>query len=426
MADMVRRLCRPGALGAALLLLILLATRAQGEEAVQVVRSDDGKCSVEVPAAWRVTPETPKSNGLLRFRAVAEGVDEKIVVNVWLLQGQRDVLRQASLERDFKGRDPGTVAANAETDPFPHLVLRLRDKDGEWIEVTAYAMARRNGVNTQISCDVASWPALRGAFLHMARSLRADVDEWPPHPSQLQRQPLGGVIYLVHPSVKSSDMERLQALVARVARDFEASHGKIILSEENLPLVVIYNSLAEARSLSDELKGVDAAATTDILGGRIFLTPVPVGRGRKRADCSECVVQLLYIQRYGFADPYWMYVGEGRAAWSEEAAGLHIPRVATSVGLPSAPLAFSEVVRMENGDGTGEGTFHDNATAYVLFFRAGPARYRKAYEAFKAELAATRDVRRATETHLLSLDQDVMKADLERWLRRSVQRVAEK
>jgi hypothetical protein len=122
-----------------------------------------------------------------------------------------------------------------------------------------------------------------------------------------------------------------------------------------------------------------------------------------------------------------MYVGEGRLAWSEERTGQRVPRVSEAIfnDLPSNPVAFAELVGTPR-DKTGEDAFRNAALAYVLFFRAGPAKYRKAYESFRAELATTRNERRATEAHLLSLDQEKMRQDLARWLRRSVQGIEDK
>jgi len=110
------------------------------------------------------------------------------------------------------------------------------------------------------------------------------------------------------------------------------------------------------------------------------------------------------VQRYGSNDAYVRRRGPRRAVRGAFEA------------LPAELMTFSELLKSESG----EIAFHDSALAYVLFFRAGPDKYRKAYEAFKASLAATRDVEGATQEHLLSLDHERMRTDLRRWIDRSV------
>lgn len=400
------------------LLICCLAATALAQEEYRHVQSEDGKCSVEVPASWQVKVGGGKPASLLRFEARAEGVDGVITCNVWLLQGQRDIYLQAFLDRAVKGAYEAAIAATPEIVPLPHLVMRYGTDRGEEVEATAYAMVRRNGVNTQLLCDGKAWPRLRDAFLHMARSMQADLEEWPPHPPTLHRQEKDGFVYLVHPSVNPTDLKHLRSLVARTLHRFERGHGEVPMPEENPPLIVVHNSLAEAVPLYKRLRGATSGAMTDELGGRVFLTPVPAERGPERATCVREVVHLLMVQRYGWNGAYWMYIGEGRAAWSEERCGQDAPRVdpETFEALPAELMTFSELLKSEPG----ESAFHDNALAYAIFFQAGPDKYRKAYEAFKASLAATRDVEGATQEHLLSLDQEEMRTDLRRWIDRSV------
>jgi len=177
-------------------------------------------------------------------------------------------------------------------------------------------------------------------------------------------------------------------------------------------------------AVKDAVSGTRDGAELDVAGGRLFLTPVPAERGPDRAACAKGVFHLLHVQSYGWTEPYWMYLGEGRLAWSGERTGRDPPRVADSLfeDLPSTPITFKELVAMESGR-SGEDVFQHNALAYVLFFEAGPQKYRKAYDAFRAAFGATHDVRRSTEEHLLSLDQEEMKADLDHWLHRSVKGV---
>jgi hypothetical protein len=400
--------------------VILPAATAAAQESYQRVRSEDGKCSVEVPASWTVTVLPPKPGALLQFDATVEGVKDTILGNVWHLEGQRDVLEQLAREYYLKG-SKGDARATAVPDPIPHLLLEFSD----YVEVTAYAMSRRNGVNTQMCVDPSAWPDMRDTFLHMARSLEVDLEEWPSHPARFRREPKNGFIYLVDPSVRGKDLAALQAVVLDVARAYEKAHGTLVLPDENPPIVVVCNTLREAKAIWPDVD-TDLTADNDNFAGRIFVTPVPQGRNKARADCAKAVHRLLHVQRYGSFEPYWMYVGEGHLVWSETLTGLAPPRLADSLheDIPSPPVTFQNLVAMSEMDDPPKG-FSDHAISYALLFTAGPEKYRKAYDAFKTTLAATHDAKKA-HAELLALDQGEMKADLEKWLRKSVRSVETK
>lgn len=410
-----RRACSVG------LLLAAVGAVARADDKGLRYKSDDGKYSVELPAAWNVTSGSIEGLEMLRLRAAPPGVDGDVVVTVWLLQGQRDSHRQAFKERDLRKRDPETLSATAETSPIPHMLCRYRADDGtERMKAVAYSMVRRNGISVGFTCPIASWPALRDTFLRVAISLAADIEEWPAHPADFRRDTRDGFVYLVHPDVKPAQAKEVQALVRRVAGKFEAVHGKIPVQEENPPIVVVLRSIEDGRKLYD-MKSATYGIAFDALGGRLFATPLPENDGTTRAACVMKAYELMFVQRYGSVNPFWMYCGEGRLAWVEELTGAKPPVVDSPLFKDiSGPVqSFAELVEQEAKSSFGD-PFRAHAAAYVLFFREGPAKYRKAYQAFRADVAANYDIVPALEKHLLTLDQPTLQRDLGRWVANSV------
>jgi hypothetical protein len=370
-----------------------------------------------------VAPGGEQETSLLRLEIDVEGLDNTIVVNVWLLRGQRDTIWQARYEADVLRRDADTQSVEVAMEPFPHTVRHYKKSEDEpRVEATALSMVRRNGVNTQINCKAGSWPALRPAFERMVLSRVAVVAEWPPHPPELERESRDGFVYFAHPAVKASDVKELRSFLRLRARRFEQLHGKPSWDPDNPPLVVIHNTLAEARGLFDGIQEARHGVALDSRGGRIFVTPLRPGDNTGRAMCARTLTLLLYEQQYGSYDPFWLYVGEGNAAWSEEMTGRKAPQVTEGLAddLPTTPLTLGGVLGMEAEGKHTNDAYVSSATAYTLFFREGPSRYRKAFAAFKEEYGATRDAKACMERHLLSLDQVAMAADLRRWIRTSI------
>jgi hypothetical protein len=406
--------------GPRLLLAIAVATSAFSEETTQEVSSADGRCSMRVPAAWKVTKGGEKPGSLLRIEAVAAGFEDAVVCNVWLVEGQRDPLLQVYREHAEYERDPQRISVAVQMAPFPHLVFRYRADDSrERVECTSYSMVRRSGVNPQMNCPAEAWPALRDTFLAMAKSVKADLPEWPPHPPELKRQTKDGFAYLVHPSVRDANLKDLQSFLRGIRQKFEGLHGKVPADPENPPLVVVCNRIADA-PLPESLKGTTAGAAVEPLTGRLFA--VAAGSAEDRAACAMAATRLLFLQRYGWTEPYWMYVGEGRLAWSEEITGAAPPKVDTHLfeAFKAEHLTLAGLVDMERALKTPD-PFTSDSAAYVMFFRHGPAKYRKAYRECREEMAETKNVWQAVTMHMLSFDQEEMKADMARWLAKSVE-----
>jgi hypothetical protein len=242
-----------------------------------------------------------------------------------------------------------------------------------------------------------------------------------PRTPELKRTTKDGFVYLAHPAVKDDNLKQLQSFLRGVKKKFEGVHGKVAMPPENPPLVVVYNRIVDA-PLPESLKDTRVGAAVEPLAGRLFTVPLAPGSAEDRAACAMAATRLLYVQRYGWTEPYWMYVGEGRLAWSEEITGAEPPKVDTHLieSFRAPLLTIAELIEMEKALRTPD-PFTSSAAAYVMFFRLGPPKYRKAYRACREEMAATRNVWQAVTMHVLSFDQEELKADMTRWVSKSAE-----
>lgn len=400
---------------------------AQGKALpLQTVERADHRCSVKVPATWEVTQRDLQEHDLLRFDAQAPGVEGIAKITVVHVAGQRDVLRQLAYERDGAERETRYSSVEGKLHPLPHLLLREGEGDEARLVATWYAMTGRNGTDVQVRCAAGGWPALREALHEMARSLRAELPEWPAHPADLRRETKDGFLYLSHPTVKRSDLKRLQSFIRDTTKWFEKLNGKIPRSAGNPPIVLLYNSMADAAPALGTEKPEQPTVHLDVTGGRIFMVPLPEEEGGQHALYASRLWGLLHMEMYGGLVPYWMCTGEAQLAWSHRISGTVPPQlmISQATTLPKAPLRLDEVIGRGQESGTPLGDdFVANTIAYTLYFAAGPPKYKRAYADFRKELAATHDAREATAAHLLSLDQAELQADLTRWLARSVEAV---
>ena len=311
--------------------------------------------------------------------------------------------------------------AAVETGPPPRMTFQWEAEGRVHAEGVTYYVVKRNGVSVRWICDADKWPRFRDASAAVAASLRVELEEWPPHPPDFEREEVDGHLWYVQPGVDASAVRELKSLLRGVGRDFEKVHGKLRIDPESAAIITVCASRDAMRALSPDSRSDKYGADVDFQAGRLFLTPLPSDDGPEHADAAANYWRLLFIVTYGSHWPYWLRSGESEAAWCEERTGKRLPYVTPELRkkLPADPVSFSRLLEMETAE-TWDDPFDGTAAAYVLFFRAGPSKYRKAYTAFLREFAETRNVQAAAARHLGALDQERMRADLAKWLSRSV------
>lgn len=389
---------------AALVFVLAALARAQGE--TRRYESEDEQVSLELPASWDDV-QTRKGQDAIFVLDVDVG---RARMYVYRLAGMRNARAQAFYEQDSFGRNKkNTAAIEVHLEPIPHMIRTYIQNHRKHIYAAAYSMHKRLGYAIAVDVPEENFAKVKAAWLLAAQSFRATTDEWPPRPAGVKEVIKDGWVYLVGNGVKPNAIARLHKVVKKREKAFAKVYGPVLKPPDNAPQIAVFAQRAHSPVPIEE-----RGTTTKHLERRIYAVPFAKGDTLREADFAMAVVDILAMQSMdGIAD--WPDSAEATLGWSAHRCGKPLPYLPNVVwkDIPSDLATLAEIAAPESKVERRQGL------AYLLLFRMGPAKYRKAFAAYVADYRRTGDSRAALRKHLLSLDPE----QLEEEARKTVARV---
>jgi len=400
--------------------LLLVAAVATAEDApLQTWDGADGQVHLELPAGWDVRLGVPRDSLMTMSILVPESGAEA-ALTVYRLPGMLGARSQAYYERaERKVEGETTLSSKVALDPLPHLVERYRDEEKVRVRAFAYRVIRHNGVSVSLGCDEEHWPELRSAFLAAARTLKADLPQWPPRPPGYREEIRDGYLYQIHPHTKPGQIRTFHRLLLKREKRYAQKWGPVPKTADRRPIIVFSPSRSDTRRIKGATGKLDYES--DLLGGRIFAVPLDRGDPAQRGLAAAAMADLFHLQVHGSRNPLWLLAGERTLALSEAYTGKKIPYLPrrTRDALQRPGVTFRELLSWE-GDTDRWEEYARISAAYVALFRGGPRRCRKAFAGFRAELLENGDWEAAATKHILALDQDELVRELDRYTSRNL------
>ena len=217
-------------------------------------------------------------------------------------------------------------------------------------------------------------------------------------------------LYYLHSGAKRKDIKGLHKFLKDEQKKFSKVYGKFTISPDDPPIIVLHATKEDATDLSERAAEYPSGFFFDFTKRRIFAVPL-TRSAEAQAYLGSALHSLFFIIRFGEAAPYWLYEGEVRATWVEYMAGRKLPALSDGYAksIPEKILALDQVPALRGKDAAG---LTNQAFCYVVFFRVGPKKYRKPFNAFLKAYAKTGDWQQAQKDHLFSLDQKKLQKDM--------------
>ena len=137
---------------------------------------------------------------------------------------------------------------------------------------------------------------------------------------------------------------------------------------------------------------------------RLFAVPVARGNQEQAGLLAGEFQGLLYVIRYGYIEPRWIFQGERAVARAEVLTGKSLPFLHEGMVAWTVDLKFGTLDELATPEARKQESYSKQAFFYVCTFRAGPSKYRRAYKAFLKDFGTTYDHEGAVQRHLAPLD----------------------
>lgn len=373
--------------------------------------SPDHRVGIDLPAEWRCECVSTGASELA-VRARAPATDSPLLIKVQCALGQRNERSTAFAERRHPPKgDVQRTVVGVQLEPMPHLLLDAAQGEAPTRTVRIYRVIERRGFVVEVECAPSVWDTVKQPCFDAARSLTSSLGEYPARPEGFRASQSDGYEFLVHPDVDDAAVAAIRAaLLAHEAR-YAALHGAVPKPSSNPIVVVVTPKAALFGKISDSVmwRSGYGEVTNE---GRLFAVPLVPGDVDGRTEFAERLTALFHAQCYGSNEPRWLFDGERLLAGAEARIAEPLPSIPSDLSprMPSSALLLEEIVREPNM------LAQDQAIAYVAFFRTGPQSYRAAFSAFLKDAAATGDWETAQRKHLLALDQEKLRADVNSFL----------
>jgi len=399
-------------------LVPLVAWGAEGDETSTRRYTDAaGTCSIGLPADWEAQVLNPKEGDETEVFTVqgstpdTEGGFEVTVRRGFACHGPR-ALRL--IDREWARETYPTTKIELEDDPLPHMILRDPEQPDQRLRVVAFLVAGGTSWRVWLGCRPGEWDSVRDRLFAAAASLRVDKAPAKEPPDGYRTREKGALVYAWPESLPKRDAAEVYGLIDKFVREYERVHGKIREPAAGSRMVYIHPERGDAAAVTKVPKGPSHDSWFCYDTGRLFACLPDTANSGNSVVLFHAAGYFLHTQRYGTFQPYWMAAGEGLVIGSRVDTGKGLPSIhyLYREGMPAEPLSLE---RLSDPDEEIEDRGYQGL-AWVAFFRGGPSRYRKAYDAFVKEFDETGDWRTAMETHLLSLDQEQMRDDLRDFL----------
>jgi hypothetical protein len=278
------------------------------------------------------------------------------------------------------------------------------------VYVVAFRVIRGNGLKIALSLRTALWEKIKDVYFPAIQAMTAQVDEYPPRPTDYKPVTRDDFLYLLHPNVKAKEIKGIQRMVSSELKSFTKTHGKLVMDPDYHASIIVHANKEDALDISSQAAESYSGYYTDRLNRRVFA--VPLGSGNEpKAYLGSALRSLFYQLRYGDNQPLWIHEGEVRASWVTNMSGRKLPALSRGYkkSIPNPVVDFQQLHTLRGVDLTNQ------AFCYVAFFEAGPGRYQKAFRSFLKMYGSTGDWRAATKKYLLALDQKKMAKDMARF-----------
>jgi len=400
-------------MGRRLGLLLLLCTAAAAED-TQLCWSKDKRFSIEVPTSW-VVERVPPGTFSLVVDAQVPGLSREVRISLARLEGPYLTSKaQAHYELETQRKRYKATVARYAPEPVPHIYL---EHGKNRVTLLTFTRSKCRGLTCFFECRKADFPAVRMACLKAGASAKSTLGRFPPlRLDGYKRSEKDGFVYLIDEKVHKDGLRRVQKTLAYVQKRFAKYHGKIVRPADEPVLVYVHSSKS--------LAPIQAARTasrgnhSDIFGRRIFTVPLKKGDGPAERDLAHEAWYLFFTEYYGIDEPAWVRRGGSTWMWLEMKTGKKAPLVTESwfrdfTGV-QLPLDALEPIRESDWD-----SYRSHAAAYVLFFRNGPSKYRKAYRTYLEHLLETGDIKDAFR-HLRAFDQANLRDEVAAYVRKKL------
>ncbi|MHC4492551.1 MAG: hypothetical protein ACYTDU_13100 [Planctomycetota bacterium] len=409
--------------GRALAALLLLGALAAAQETKRY-GTEDGAYTIDLPATWEVETQAGKKAVLLA-RIRVPGLERRIYLDIYGLTPVNLAPRmQARYEAPAQVEVWKATSHEIGFDPLPWLRLDYKDEETALDEVAVYTFRRRlcRGIHVLLKCEPTVYPKVKDAFFAAALSARCTLPRWPNVPEGYDRREQDGFVFFTAPGVRAHDRKRIRKIVLDTQKDFVKLHGPIVRPPEEPPFVILHAYRQQARPYSKEAAKASQGQYSDHFARRIFAVPVPELRTAAHARLASETHDLLFVESHGDPDPCWARRGEGKLFGMRAQTGRKPPTVTRAwfsgfAGL-SHPLDRLDALYDSEFD-----SYVDHGTGYVLYFRHGPSKYRKAFEAFLTAYRASGDLQAARNVYLDPLDLTELQEKAGRYLARKLKPV---
>lgn len=384
--------------------------------ATKRVSSADGSASTEVPVGWEVEVVDDEEFVLTLIVSVPESAAENAApgapevdaeteppprfrIRVLADESVRRARPQPFFERDAVAQqfdlDPAQIEASL--DPIPHLTFEWATRGRD---LRAYFGYRRIGrqvfVVTVVEIDPSDWLGVRAGIVGVVQSLETTRTYDQPCPEGYTETVLKGVHFQVHPDVPKKEVAQIKKRFTVLRKAFESDLWKLDFTADSPPIVLVHSTKGLARAICVAADDRRFGQHYDLDTQRLFVVPFGSERTMASADFAQSVQALFIMESFGRSVPTWIIRGLTKQAAAGALTGKAAPVIPERFG--PVPLSLPPLERQL--DGAEESFF------WLLFFRAGPVRYRKAFDAVVAEATRTFDWDTAVRSHLLSLDQE--------------------
>lgn len=269
--------------------------------------------------------------------------------------------------------------------PVPHQVFRLKDRPGR-TELIVHRRANGYAMSVVFVMDNKHIEKARTALLQLAHRVTTKLAPWPPRPSSYEYESESGFELAFSPSTNKKRRKFIHKFVKGEVRRFTKLHGTPALPEGEPVLLFIEDDQERCAELT-LFPGKEANPTSGFMSRRLVapnLTPLDLDG--KRA-CAKLLCGYMLKTLYPENGATWVYNGEAVLAEMEACCSKSLPYAPESWehGLTRLRLGLDKLI-----DHPKEAKVLD-PVGWVAFFRIGPSKYRKAYQALLKELRTASD-----------------------------------
>jgi hypothetical protein len=161
-------------------------------------------------------------------------------------------------------------------------------------------------------------------------------------------------------------------------------HGDIVRPPDEPALALVHAAGEDARVFRKEMP--PSGVFADAAARRMFLVP-PGEKGNVDLEIAWAATRLFMTEIYGYL-PEWLDAGDLQFAAEDVKCGKPAPTVSRNWAEPFAKFNVT-LDRIDSIEDRYERSMH--AFAYVLYFRCGPKKVRKAFEEYCRILRTTCD-----------------------------------